>query len=144
MIDAKARVVVTGANGFLGRALIHRLSDIGCEVRAVARSKRRARAFAANYNAKLTLTDICNEQAMEGAFSEATHIFHLAAAFRDPRISDSEFQRVNVNGTKTVARLAARQPELARFVHVSAADVHGPSMGLPADCLLYTSDAADE
>ena len=133
MIDAKARVVVTGANGFVGRALIHRLSEIGCEVRAVARSKRRARAFAANYNAKLTLADICNEQAMEGAFNDATHVFHLAAAFRNPGISDSEFQRVNVTGTKTVARLAARQPDLERFVHVSAADVHGPSIGLPAD-----------
>jgi len=133
MIDANARVIVTGANGFVARSLIHRLSDVGCEIRAIARSKKRARALATNYNATLALADICNEQAMEAAFNGATHVFHLAAAFRDPRLVESEYHRVNVTGTKTVARLAARQPSLERFVHVSTADVHGPLNSLPAN-----------
>ena len=133
MIDKNARVVITGANGFVARALIHRLSEIGCEIRCVARSKKRARALASNYNASLTIADICNEQAMEAAFSDATHVFHLAAAFRNPRLEATEYRRVNLKGTQTVARLAARQRTLERLVHVSTTDIYGELNQIPAD-----------
>lgn len=133
MINARSRVLITGANGFVARSLIHRLGDVGCEIRAIARSKKRARALALNYNANLTLADICNEQAMEAAFNDVTHVFHLAAAFRNPRLNPEDFHRVNVNGTQTVARLAARQPSLERFVHLSTTDVYGTLDEVPAD-----------
>src|SRR3954465_7603785 len=110
-----ATAFVTGGSGFVGGALIRRLSADGWIVRALARSDRSAQAVE-EAGAEAVRGDLDDTAAMR-AGADGAQVFHHAAAkvedFGDP----ADFQRVTVQGTKN-ALAAAREAGVPRFVHV--------------------------
>src|SRR3954465_131389 len=110
-----ATAFVTGGSGFVGGALIRRLSADGGTVRALARSDRSAQAVE-EAGAEAMRGDLDDTSAMR-AGADGAQVFHHAAAkvedFGDP----ADFQRITVQGTKN-ALAAAREASVARFVHV--------------------------
>jgi nucleoside-diphosphate-sugar epimerase len=93
-------VLVTGARGFLGSALVNDLLESGYGVRALVRnpapqSYRKA--------VDIVVGDIRDPQCVKQASSGCDTIVHLAGqahALDDDHVSDQDYQSINVDGTK--------------------------------------------
>lgn len=115
------RVLVTGASGFIGRALVAELRREGREVSALVRRREQAlelgvRPIVGDVTAPATLGGA-------GGFAEVYHLAGVIAA----RSAD-EFHRVNVEGCRNLYRaldLAPGPPR--RVLHVSSIAAGGPA-----------------
>lgn len=134
-IDQNSSVLVTGATGFVGRALVHQLRSLNCHIKVLAREGSEADTLATNYQAELIHGNILSKTTVQTACAGTTHIFHLAGRgqSRSSTKSDLETRRVNVEGTKLLAQAAADEPQLERLLHLSTAAVHGDVTNGPAD-----------
>jgi nucleoside-diphosphate-sugar epimerase len=118
------RVLVTGASGFIGRALCLRLAAQGMEVVAAVRNKN-----AQGVTAKpVAVGDIHDKTDWSQALPGVATVIHLAArvhvmrdAAQDPLAA---FRRVNTRGTAHLARSAAASG-VRRLVYVSTVKVNG-------------------
>jgi|ERR1035441_4881955 dihydroflavonol-4-reductase len=131
---ATARVVITGASGFIGSAVTRAVHARGAQVVAVIEPGADDRNLS-GIDAERAVVDIRDGAAVRAACAGARFVFHLAAIYRfwarDPRI----FYDVNVAGTLNVldAVLAAG---CERLVFTSTVGVLGPGQteqGTPAD-----------
>src|SRR5919108_3151705 len=118
----RSTVAVTGAGGFIGRALCERLTASGAEVRGLDLDSAAAERVEAT-GAAFVLCDTTEPAAVERALSGCELVVHTAA-----RVSDwgpmTEFVRVNVGGTRNVLD-AARYAGVTRVVHVSSVAAFG-------------------
>lgn len=114
------KVLVTGANGFVGQALCVALCELSKEVRAAVRVAHDAEQIAVGeVNAN---TDWTN--ALQGCGT----VIHLAARVHVMNDTSTnpldEFRKVNLHGTENLARQAAAAG-IKRFVYVSSIKVNG-------------------
>ncbi len=127
MSEGVTRVLVTGANGFVGAALCERLAEQGIETRAAVRTGGVAR----NHSLAVPTVEIGDIHAgtdWSTALAGVTHVVHLAARVhvmrelaRDPL---ADFRAVNTAATTNLARQAAAAG-VRRFVYVSTIKVNG-------------------
>jgi nucleoside-diphosphate-sugar epimerase len=119
------RVLVTGANGFLGDALVAELSLQSNEVAVAVRSPHSN--VRANKSA-FVVGDISANTDWRQAVASVDAIVHLAARVHVMRETAddpmAEFRRVNTDGTLNLARQAAAAG-VRRFVFVSSVGVNG-------------------
>jgi len=131
-IPAGTRVLVTGATGFTGAALVRRLVEMGLDVRAIARASSDLSPLE-----DLSVTwfrgDVFDPETVKAACESVQYIFHVAAAFRVSGIPDSAYRDVHVTSTRYLAQAALAQPDFKRFVHVSTVGVHGHIENPPAN-----------
>lgn len=121
------RVLVTGANGFVGATLCKRLTEQGIKTKAAIRTDRSA----GNHSFIVPTVEVGDMHAgtdWSAALAGVTHIVHLAArahvmreVARDPL---ADFRAVNTAGTVNLARQAATAG-VRRFVYVSTIKVNG-------------------
>jgi nucleoside-diphosphate-sugar epimerase len=109
--------LVTGATGFVGRALIRRLVQNGHAVRAAVRSRETAAGLDGASVHEVSLADP-NALAEIAAGSEV--VFHCAAE-NSARAVPAAYGWINVAGTENVLN-AARHAGVRRVVHLSCAD----------------------
>lgn len=118
-------VLVTGATGFVGRALVERLArDSRVSVRAVVRRE----SVDLPAHVERVAGELDPAWDWRPALADVTTVVHLAArvhVMRD-RASDplAEYRRVNVAGTEHLARSAAASG-VRRFVFLSSVKVNG-------------------
>lgn len=119
------RVLVTGANGFLGRVLVARLRTDGASVHALVLPNE---PIPDTWNDGVTLFrgDVTSEADVARAAAGTTVVFHLAAIVGDAG-DDALHQRVTVGGTRVVATLCASSK--ARLVLASSIVVYGDRIG---------------
>ena len=117
------RVLVTGATGFLGRAMALRLCADGVAVRALVREGRDA-AVLERAGVELAPGDVREAASVRDAMRGCTHVIHLAAQKTATGLSAAAYHAVNVRGTAHVAE-AARAEGVTRLVYGSALGVHG-------------------
>jgi nucleoside-diphosphate-sugar epimerase len=110
-------VAVTGATGFVGRALIERLERSGHGVRAMSRSRTVP-------GAQTVIGDLDDAAALTTLVQDAGHVVHLAGLVKSPRVED--FRRVNVAGTERLARAMA--PGSGRLLLVSSLAARHPDV----------------
>lgn len=128
-----ARVLVTGAGGFIGSHLCERLVSSGAAVRAFVRYNSRGDIGLLRYVDESVLSeidiiaaDLRQAEAIRSATAGCDLLLHLGAlvsipySLRHPR----EVVEVNVLGTLNVLE-AAREVGLRRMVHVSTSEVYG-------------------
>lgn len=126
------RVVITGANGFIGSQLTRRLVDEGAyDVVAVVRS---AQMHFSTGVKVIEIGKIDSETDWRATLQGADVIVHTAARVHvldedanDPLV---EFRRVNVSGTLALARQAA-QAGIKRFIFISSIGVNGNKSSRP-------------
>jgi nucleoside-diphosphate-sugar epimerase len=118
--------LITGANGFIGKVLIKRLSQDGHLVSALVRKKievpySNETFLIPSINAKTNWTELLKDRDV---------VIHLLARVHimDDKASDPlmEFRNINVDVTIALAKEAARQG-IKRFVFLSSVKVNGES-----------------
>lgn len=126
------RAFVTGATGFTGGRLAETLAARGWQVLALARETSRPPALARleSAGAQIVRGDVRDPAPWQDALRGTDVVFHLAAAFREARLSDAEYRAVNVEGTRQVIEAAARAG-VGRVVHCSTVGVHGDTGRTP-------------
>lgn len=96
-------VLVTGANGFIGRHLVVRLCQEGYQVRAVTRPSVEVVRFPAGV--EVVTGDVRDQRAMKGVAAGCEVAFHLAGkahALDEAPEDVAAYQAVNVDGTRNV------------------------------------------
>lgn len=144
------KYLVTGANGFVGRALTAAARAAGDEVAAVVRSA----PDAVTADAVHVVSDIATVEwsAMLRGIDVVVHTAAHVHVGKPTADDDGIFQSVNVDATERLARAAAASG-VRRFVFVSSVKVHGDfspsaltetSPLLPTDAYGRSKVAAEE
>ncbi len=120
-------IVVTGANGFVGRAVCNQLQSQGYFIRKVVR-------FSSNKtHNEIEIGDISADTNWHGVLKGASTVIHCAARVHVMRESaldpQSEYRDVNVAGTLRLARQAL-EAGIKRFIFLSTIKVNGESSQL--------------
>ena len=115
-------VLITGSNGFIGRALCNRMVEDGCSfIRGVRKN-------AENKTRTVVYGDIHGDTNWSDALRNCSGVIHLAARVHVMRDNTPEplsaFRTVNTDGTLHLARQAAAAG-VHRFVFVSSIGVNG-------------------
>lgn len=118
-------IFVTGATGYIGNNLAHRLAGEGYKVHALCRSANKA-GLLNHKNIRIFDGDITDYNSVLTAMQGCEQVYHLAAFARVWAKDSSTFYRLNVEGTKNVLE-AARAAGVKKVVFTSTAGVLGPS-----------------
>lgn len=119
------KVLVTGANGFVGSALVTQLLQSRNTVLGAVRSRESELPPNAE---RVVMGDITPNTDWRGAVAGVNVVIHLASrvhVLRDTaRQPSSEFRRINVDATRSLARQAV-EAGVTRFVFISSLKVNG-------------------
>jgi dihydroflavonol-4-reductase len=123
------RAMVTGATGFLGRALVEELVAAGRPVRALTRSDGADRRLAA-LGAEPVRGDLRDQASLRAAFDGCEVVFHAAGVNAFCLPDPSSMFDVNIAGSRSVV-VAAAAAGVARLVYTSSAATldAGPESG---------------
>jgi nucleoside-diphosphate-sugar epimerase len=116
------KVLVTGANGFIGSHLCEFLVKKGYQVRGMVR-KTSNRRWIEGLNMELVYGDLNEPGSVKEAVKGMAAVFHTAAVVRARRRED--FLKVNYQGTKGLAEQAA-DAGVKRLVLFSSVAAAGP------------------
>jgi nucleoside-diphosphate-sugar epimerase len=126
-----ARVLVTGATGFIGSHLVRRLVDEGVEVHAltsVVSSVYPVRLAPLRHRITLHGGNLCDRSAMDSVVAEAkpTHIFHLGGYTHVGKSWQRVDECVQTNVQGTVNLLNALEGSgWQRFVNLGTSEIYG-------------------
>lgn len=107
------KILITGANGFIGKHVVEQLSLASHEVVTVGRSE------GCNYR-----LDITSDADWDPILIGVDVVLHLAGLAHSKHFSQQDYQEVNVNGTLHLAR-KAQEAGVKRIVFVSSIGVNG-------------------
>jgi len=119
-------ILLTGATGNVGSALLRRLVGSGQPVRALVRDPRRLGPE--RVRVQIALGNLSDASSFRNALRGVTTVVHLAAAIRDQERERATIEEVNGLGTLRLVR-AAEQAGVERFIFFSAigASLHSES-----------------
>jgi NAD dependent epimerase/dehydratase len=136
---AGARVLVTGAGGFIGSHLVEMLVQAGSRVRAITRyNSLNHWGWLENLpclgSVDVVCGDIRDPHFCSDALRDIDIVFHLAALIAIPfsyRAPDS-YVDTNVKGTLNICQ-AALNHKVAKVVQMSTSEVYGTAQYVPID-----------
>ena len=117
----KPTVVITGGNGFIGRALTNKLLAQGYQVRIFTRRKPNRKSTRANIT--LCQVDYQNVDSLAKALEGAVGVFNLAGTLFG--FSFKDFEKGNVLSVQNLVQAANRTRTIQTFVHVSSLAASG-------------------
>lgn len=117
-------ILVTGATGFLGTALVTELVKQQQPVRILARDAEKAHA---QFGDAVTVIagEITNQQQVQQAVDGITTIYHLVGRLYHPSVPTELYYQTHVEGTRVLLEACRGQSQLQRIVHCSTTGVHG-------------------
>ena len=122
------RIIVTGANGFIGREIVSELLKYDNFVFGIGRTKKlqlNSSFKAESYN--FIISDITEKRSLKNLekLENIDAIIHCAGlAHQFGEIEKEKFSRVNVSGTKNIVELAVKL-KAAQFILISSTAVYG-------------------
>jgi dihydroflavonol-4-reductase len=125
-------ILVTGATGFVGSAVVRHLVTAGHQVRALVRRGSDRRNLE-GVPVEIAVGDLAEPESLEPAVAGCTGVFHVAADYRLWVPEPEDLYRTNVAGTTNLLGAAAAAG-VARIVYTSSVATlgHAPDGG-PAD-----------
>ena len=135
------KVLVTGADGFIGSHLVERLLNEGCQVRAFVcynsfNSWGWLDSFSKEKLAQIEIFsgDIRDPHGVRNAMKDIEVVFHLAALIAIPYSyhSPDTYVDTNIKGTLNVVQ-AARDLGTERVLVTSTSEVYGTALYVPID-----------
>src|SRR5690606_37857458 len=111
-------ILVTGANGFIGRRLVDRLLDDGHEVRILVR-RPPTNHWTDDPRVQVALGDLGDPVAVRRAVDGVHTIYHLGAAMRG---GADDFDRGTVAGTQNIVD-SALTFDVAKLIYMSSLSV---------------------
>ena len=125
--DNQIKVLVTGATGAVGPALLHALLQAGYAVRVLARATSDITSLPSSM--EIMRGDITDRQAVEKAVANCQFVFHLAAKLHlnspDEALRQA-YHQTNVGGTHNIVT-AAQKAGVEHVVIFSSISVYGAS-----------------
>ena len=139
MINTASRVLVTGADGFIGSHLVEALISTGCNVRAFCMYNSLGSwgwldclSDDQKDNIDIIMGDIRDPISVNKAVEGCTHIFHLAALISIPYsyTAPKSYIDTNITGTLNIVQ-AARESGVTRVIHTSTSETYGTAQFVP-------------
>lgn len=119
------KILVTGANGFLGSWLVNRLKNDGHEVSVLLRKKADLEIYQ-SLGYRVFQGDVTDQGSLVAAVQGQQQIYHVAGIIAYDRSKVDLLNQVNVQGTENVLR-AAVSAQVQRLLLVSSAAAVGAS-----------------
>lgn len=135
------KVLITGADGFIGSHLTEKLVRLGAEVTALVYYNPignwgwlEKSSESIKKELKVVLGDIRDYSLLEKIIKKIEVIFHLASLIGIPYsyVSPDSYLNTNIKGTLNLL-LAARNHDIEKFVHTSTSEVYGSALYTPID-----------
>ena len=137
----KKKILVTGADGFIGSHLTEKLVRDGCEVRAFAYyNSFGSRGWLEDLPAEIKgsldvfMGDIRDPYGVKTAMKGCDAVMHLAALIGIPYSyhAPESYVDTNIKGTLNVLQ-AARELGVSKIIHTSTSEVYGTATYVPMD-----------
>jgi nucleoside-diphosphate-sugar epimerase len=121
------KVLLTGANGFVGSHIFERLCARGLDTVILLRPESSRRFLEPNLaRAEVRLGSLGDDASLRGALRDVTHVIHAAGCIKALRTR--EFYNVNQAGTRALVQAIATQGgRVRRLVHLSSQAAVGPA-----------------
>jgi nucleoside-diphosphate-sugar epimerase len=122
-------ILITGANGFVGRHLILALQKRGDSVRALS-SLTGDTTWLKQHSIAISRGDIRAQSTLTGLMHGVDAVVHLAAETKKKWGPMREAYAINVTGTENICR-AALTVGVRRLVHISTSAIYNMTVGRP-------------
>lgn len=122
---------ITGATGFVGRALTVKLREGGHEVRALVRDPGKAGDLKA-IGVELFHGDVAGKESMREAMSGVEGVFHVAGWYKIGTRDKSGGEKVNIQGTRNVLELM-QELKIPKGVYTSTLTINSNTDGRIVD-----------
>ena len=109
-------ILITGATGFIGRALVRHLSETGQQVRVLLRSSPKSPRLPRGVPVEVAVVSLNDERGVRAALRGVNHIFHLSSAGSQGRRGN--LLTTDIEGTRTLAQVAA-SADIERLIFLS-------------------------
>ncbi|MGH8249914.1 MAG: NAD-dependent epimerase/dehydratase family protein [Steroidobacteraceae bacterium] len=118
------KVLVTGATGFTGKALVRRLLKDGHPVVGLDYKEGHKTEELRSWGAEVVIGTVTDREVVRRCMQGVDAVQHLAAAFREMDVPETYYHQVNVGGTRIMLEVA-RETGVKKFVYCSTCGVHG-------------------
>lgn len=133
------KVLVTGADGFIGSHLTEMLLEKGCKVKALSQYNSFnywgwLEDIPANPNLEVLNGDVRDPHYCKEITKDVEVVFHLAALIAIPYsyVAPDSYVDTNVKGTLNICQ-AAKENGVKRLIHTSTSEVYGTAQYVPID-----------
>ena len=120
----KKKILVTGANGFIGKELVNQLSAKGYKI--VSFDLNFDETYKKNKNVEIFKGSILNELELDKAMKNCSHVVHLAAALGVQYTEKNRLEcfEINIEGTKKVLETCVKR-RIKKIIFSSSSEVYG-------------------
>jgi nucleoside-diphosphate-sugar epimerase len=121
------KVLLTGANGFVGSHILDSLSARSIATAVLLRASSDRRFLAAHLRqVEVRVGDLSDPPSLRAALHDITHVVHCAGCTKALRVED--FYEINQRGTRNIVEAINLQtPEIERLILISSLAAQGPA-----------------